>query len=56
LKGVDFTSRGATTCSMIVRGLTGTVRIIEAEHNFKTLMKISAIDYSKSEANNPASK
>ena len=56
LKGVDFTSRGAKTCSIVVRGRTGTVRIVEAEHNFKTLMKISAIDYIKSEGNHPASK
>ncbi len=45
LDGVSFSGRGAKTCSMIVRGLTGTMRVIQAEHNFATLMKISAIKY-----------
>lgn len=56
LKGVDITSRGAKTCSMVVLGRTSTVRIVEAEHNFKTLIKTSTIDYIKSEVNHPVSK
>jgi fructose-1,6-bisphosphatase II len=45
LKEVDFFSNGAITHSMIGRGLTETVRTVEAKHNFETLMKISAIAY-----------
>ncbi|ADU63546.1 MAG: class II fructose-bisphosphatase [Pseudodesulfovibrio sp.] len=45
LKGVDFTGKGAKTTSLVMRGLTGTVRKIESSHRFDKLMRISSIDY-----------
>jgi|TARA_Y100000310_G_C20670159_1_gene809808 fructose-1,6-bisphosphatase II len=35
LRGVRFTSQGATTHSIVMRKLTGTVRFVEAQHDFK---------------------
>ena len=35
LKGVRFTSKGAVTHSIVMRSFTGTVRFIEAVHDFK---------------------
>ena len=34
LRGVRFSATGATTQSMVMRSLSGTVRVIEATHNF----------------------
>ena len=34
LRGVRFSATGATTQSMVMRSLSGTVRVIEAIHNF----------------------
>lgn len=45
LKGVDFTGKGAKTTSLVMRGLTGTVRKVESAHRFDKLMRISSIDY-----------
>lgn len=45
LKGVDFTGKGAKTTSLVMRGLTGTVRTVESSHRFDKLMRISAINY-----------
>ena len=45
LKGVDFTGKGAKTTSLVMRGLTGTVRNVESSHRFDKLMRISSIDY-----------
>ncbi len=45
LKGVDYFSHGATTESLVVRGLTGTVRRIEAIHRLDRLGRISVIPY-----------
>ncbi len=45
LKGVDYTGKGANTTSLVMRGLTGTVRNIESNHRFDKLMRISTIDY-----------
>ena len=45
LKGVDYTGKGAKTTSLVMRGLTGTVRNIESSHRFDKLMRISTIDY-----------
>jgi len=45
LKGVDFTGKGAKTTSLVMRGLTGTVRNVESAHRFDKLMRISSIDY-----------
>ncbi len=45
LGGVKFTGRGAVTRSVSMRGLTGTTRYIEAEHNFERLMRVSNVKY-----------
>jgi fructose-1,6-bisphosphatase II len=45
LKGVDYFAHGATTESLVVRGLTGTVRRIQATHRLDKLGRISAIPY-----------
>lgn len=34
LRGVNFTSQGASTHTVVMRGQTGTVRFIEAQHRF----------------------
>lgn len=34
LRGVNFTSQGASTHTVVMRGQTGTVRFIEAQHQF----------------------
>jgi len=45
LKGVDYFAHGATTESLVVRGLTGTVRRIQATHRLDKLGRISVIPY-----------
>lgn len=45
LKGVDYFSDGATTESVVMRGLTGTSRRIIATHRLSKLSKISLIPY-----------
>ena len=45
LKGVRYDGDGARTDSIVVRGLTGTVRQITATHRTDKLHKISAIKY-----------
>ncbi len=45
LQGVSFTGQGALTRSMVVRGMTGTLRRIESLHSFDKLMQISSIKY-----------
>ena len=45
LKGVRFHSGGATTQSLVMRSLSGTVRLIEAHHQLAKLNEISSIDY-----------
>lgn len=45
LRGVRYSGAGASTHSMLIRGKTGTVRYIEAHHNWEKLMQISAIQY-----------
>lgn len=45
LKGVDYFAHGATTESLVVRGLTGTVRRIHATHRLDKLGRISYIPY-----------
>jgi fructose-1,6-bisphosphatase II len=45
LKGVKYTGEGARTDSLVVRGLTGTVRRIEATHKLDKLNELSAIKY-----------
>jgi fructose-1,6-bisphosphatase II len=45
LHGVDYFAGGAVTDSLVVRGLTGTVRRITATHRLEKLDSISAIEY-----------
>ncbi len=45
LKGVKYISEGARTDSLVVRGLTGTVRQIIATHRWDKLNRLSPIKY-----------
>jgi fructose-1,6-bisphosphatase II len=45
LKGVRYFGDGASTDSLVVRGLTGTVRQINATHRLDKLDKLSAVKY-----------
>lgn len=45
LRGVEYTGSGAVTHSMVIRSKTGSLRYIEAHHNWDRLMKISAVQY-----------
>jgi fructose-1,6-bisphosphatase II len=45
LRGVDYFGHGARTDSMVMRGLTGTYRRIQAIHRLDKLEKISSIPY-----------
>ncbi|MDR2504295.1 MAG: class II fructose-bisphosphatase [Deltaproteobacteria bacterium] len=45
LRGVQYTGDGAITHSMVIRAKTGSVRYIEAHHNWDRLMKISSVKY-----------
>ncbi len=45
LKGVCFHAGEATTQSLMMRSLSGTVRLIEAHHQLAKLNEISSIDY-----------
>ena len=45
LDGVKYYSHGARTDSLVVRGLTGTVRQVTSTHLWEKLRKISAIEY-----------
>ena len=45
LKGVRYQGDGASTDSLVVRGLTGTVRQIDATHRIDKLRHLSAVKY-----------
>jgi fructose-1,6-bisphosphatase II len=45
LRGVNFSSTGATTQSLVMRSKSGTVRFIEARHKFAKLRQYASIDY-----------
>lgn len=45
LRGVDYSQGGAKTHSLVMRGLTGTVREIIATHRLDRLEKISRVKY-----------
>jgi len=45
LRGVDYSASGARTHSLVMRGLTGTVREIIATHRLEKLSKISRVKY-----------
>lgn len=45
IPGVRYDGTGASTHSIAIRGRTGTIRYMEAHHNWDKLMKISTIAY-----------
>jgi fructose-1,6-bisphosphatase II len=45
LDGVKYYSHGARTDSLVIRGLTGSVREMTARHNFDKLNPISEVEY-----------
>ncbi len=45
LKGVRYSSQGARTFSLAMRARSGTVRMVEAAHNFDKLSRITAFAY-----------
>lgn len=45
LKGIKYAGTGARTDSLVVRGLTGTVRRIKATHSMDKLRELSAVKY-----------
>jgi fructose-1,6-bisphosphatase II len=45
VKGVRFDRRGATTQSLSMRSKSGTVRLIEARHQFSKLSRYASIDF-----------
>ena len=45
LRGVRFSSRGATTQSLVMRSRSGTVRLVEATHRLDKLAAFAEIDY-----------
>ncbi|MGQ0605050.1 MAG: class II fructose-bisphosphatase [Anaerolineales bacterium] len=45
LRGVHYTGEGASTDSLVIRGKTGTVRTIHAEHRWDKLKRISQVAY-----------
>ncbi|MFN2274992.1 MAG: fructose-bisphosphatase class II, partial [Anaerolineales bacterium] len=47
LQGVKYFGTGARTHSLVMRGLTGTVREIIATHRWEKLMTVSEIPYDR---------
>ena len=45
LKGVLYDQRGAVTYSMVTRSRTGTLRFVEARHNFDKLERFAGVTY-----------
>ena len=45
LRGVRFDRRGATTQSLSMRSKSGTVRLVEARHQFSKLSRYASIDF-----------
>jgi len=45
LGGVRYTGQGGETQSLVIRGKTGTVRWVNAKHDFTKLNKLSEIEY-----------
>ncbi|MDR1360061.1 MAG: class II fructose-bisphosphatase [Deltaproteobacteria bacterium] len=45
LPGVQYSGSGAVTHSMAIRAKTGSLRYIEAHHNWERLMRFSAVKY-----------
>jgi fructose-1,6-bisphosphatase II len=42
---VRFDSRGARTQSLVMRSLSGTVRLIDAQHRLDKLSTYASVDY-----------
>ncbi len=49
VRGVRYTTRGAETESLMMRSRSGTIRRIEASHNFDKLTRITSIPYGRTE-------
>jgi len=45
LRGVDYFGGGAVTESLVVRGLTGTVRHVRATHRLDKIKQVNGVDY-----------
>ncbi|MFO7280162.1 MAG: class II fructose-bisphosphatase [Thermoanaerobacterales bacterium] len=45
LRGVRFTRQGASTQSLVMRSKSGTVRLVNAQHQLSKLARFSAIDF-----------
>ena len=45
LRGVRFDARGARTQSLVMRSLSGTVRLIDAHHRLDKLATYASVDY-----------
>jgi len=45
LRGVRFDHRGARTQSLVMRSLSGTVRLIDAQHRLDKLATYASVDY-----------
>jgi fructose-1,6-bisphosphatase II len=45
LRGVSYHAAGATTSSMVMRSRSGTVRYIEAHHEFDKLERFAGVPY-----------
>ncbi len=45
LRGVRFDSKGASTQSLVMRSLSGTVRLIDAQHRLDKLSRYAAVTY-----------
>jgi fructose-1,6-bisphosphatase II len=45
LRGVKYEPEGATTHSLVMRSRSGTLRWVDAEHQFEKLERFSAIAY-----------
>ncbi len=45
LDGIKYFSHGAQTSSLVIRGLTGSVREMNARHNFEKLNPMSEVEY-----------
>ena len=47
VRGVRYTTRGAETESLMMRSRSGTIRRIEASHNFDKLTRITSVPYGR---------
>jgi len=45
LRGVDYSGKGAVTESLVMRGLTGTIRHVRATHQLNKIRQVSGVEY-----------